>query len=183
MHQFLCVGLCSGRTLDRPTFSFPQLTKPAQSTSSQHLHPGNLDFHRFAFTLASLCEPSSQPFRKPLGRQSKAGLHESVRYRQRVIKVRRIREIAHTELVQPVQWATSSRSSDQHIHLKFLRIHERIRIAPPPFLAAQVPFTRRQLASRLTRPLNWFDPRRSRVIPPGFDSPCAARERGRVWSF
>src|SRR5258708_7136348 len=55
--------------------------------------------HRLALALAALREPRGQPIRKSLRRQPKTGFNFSVAYRQRIVELRGVGEIAHAELV------------------------------------------------------------------------------------
>src|SRR5262249_20697026 len=88
--------------------------------------PANFHLYRLPLTLAPLLEPCRQALREPLRRQSKARLDLPVRNRQRIVEVRRIREVAHTELIQPLQRASAPLPANQHVNAKFLRVHAEI---------------------------------------------------------
>src|SRR5262249_27676378 len=82
----------------------------------------NLD--RLPFTFAALREPRSQTLRKTPGRQAETRFQFSFANGQRIVKIGGVREISHRELVQPLQRARSPLASNQHIHLKLLRVHK-----------------------------------------------------------
>jgi len=68
-------------------------------------------------------EPRCQSFREAFRRKPKTRLDLSISNGQGVIKVRRIREIPHAELIQPFERASFRLSLNGYIHIEFLRVH------------------------------------------------------------
>jgi hypothetical protein len=158
----------------------------------ERLNPLRLDHHRLPFALPALRQPGGQPLRKTLRSQTKTRLYPPITHRQRIVKLRRIRKIPHTKLVQPLDWTGPPLSAYHHIHLKFLRIHGHrialvlesgglftLRLEGPPLFGANLATnsTRKgtcmhpRLASNLTLNLNWFVARASVPQPPFLDGP------------
>jgi len=81
------------------------------------------DLDGLAFAFPTLGEPGGQAFGKTLGGEAKAGFEASISDGQGVVKVGGVGEIAHGELIQPLERARPALAADQHIHLKFLRVH------------------------------------------------------------
>ena len=79
-----------------------------------------------ACTFSTLREPCAETFSKALGREAEACFQEAVGHRQRVVKIRRIGEIAHAELIKPFQRAGLALSANHQKHLKFLDVHNGI---------------------------------------------------------
>ena len=75
----------------------------------------NFNFYGLTLALAALREPGGQAFRKTLWRQLKARLNRSVGHRQRIVKLRGIREAAHAELVQPLKRAGTAFAADHYV--------------------------------------------------------------------
>src|SRR4030088_2105307 len=75
------------------------------------------------FTFSALREPRSKTLRKTLRSDSKAQLNRSFAYRQRVIELHGVGEVAHAELVQPLQRASSPLCPDHQFHSEFLCVH------------------------------------------------------------
>jgi thioredoxin 1 len=84
----------------------------------------NFDVYGLAFALTALREPSGQALGKPLRRQLKTRLDHSGGNRQRVVELHGIREIAHTELIQPLERAGAAFAADHDVYQKFLRVHD-----------------------------------------------------------
>lgn len=89
----------------------------------------HFDADRLPFPLASLRQPGGQALSKAFGRKVKSGLQAAVGNGKCVIELRGVREVAHAELVKPLERAGFALATNQYIHLKFLRVHEEI-IAP-----------------------------------------------------
>src|SRR5690348_4075693 len=90
-----------------------------------HFHPKRL----LPANLPPLLQPFAKRRRKSLRIHLQARLDFAVSHRQRVVKFRRARKIAHAERIQPLQRRRLPLLSRHHLHAKFLRIHERS-IAP-----------------------------------------------------
>ena len=86
------------------------------------------DLHDYRFTLSftALSEPCAQTLRKSLWRQAEAGLDPPVSHGQRVVEVRGICEIAHAELIEPIERAGAALAANHDIHFEFLRVHAAI---------------------------------------------------------
>jgi hypothetical protein len=93
--------------------------------SNTVIFTGNVrfDHYRLALAFATLCQPSGQPFGKAVRRNPKARFHFPVADRQRVVKLRGVREVTHTELIEPFQRARAALSANHDIHQKPLRVH------------------------------------------------------------
>ena len=81
------------------------------------------DQHRLAFAFAALREQCRKTFGETLRCQAVARFDLSVGDRQSVVKVCRVGEIAHAELVQPLERAGAPLAADHHINAKLLRVH------------------------------------------------------------
>jgi hypothetical protein len=76
------------------------------------------DLHNdwFALTFAPLREPRCQPFGKALRSQAKAGFDSAVCHRQGIVEIGGIREIAHAELIEPIEWAGAAFTANNDIY-------------------------------------------------------------------
>lgn len=72
---------------------------------------------------AALGEPSGQAFGKLLRSKAEAGFELSIGDGQSVIKISRIGEVAHAELVQPIQRARAPLATNYYVNQKLLRVH------------------------------------------------------------
>ena len=153
-------------------------------------------------TFAALRQPLGKTFGKTLRPKPETGFHEAVGNRKSIVKVGGIGEIAHAELVQPLQGAGFALATNQNIHVKFLCVHIGM-IAPqnPRQSPRETPFGAPELASRAASTLHCPDTRRKRTIlpvfavlsafpgPPGFGiSVCSADAKrpfsgGRLWKL
>ena len=84
-----------------------------------------MDFHveRMPSPFSALPQPSGKALRKALWRDPEAGLHLAFGNRQSIVKFRGIREITHTELIEPVQGTRLAFAVDQQFHFEPLRVH------------------------------------------------------------
>jgi hypothetical protein len=87
------------------------------------------DYDRPPLTFSALGKPRGQSLGKLLGRELIACFKAAICNRQRIVELRRVREISHAELVQPLERAGSSFTFDHDVHLKLLRVHG-ISLAP-----------------------------------------------------
>src|SRR6266849_4404330 len=85
-----------------------------------------------AFAFAALREPRGQAFGKALGRKSKTRFDLAFADRKRVVKVRGVGEIAHAELIEPIERAGAALAANHNIHFEFLGVHAAI-ITSRPF--------------------------------------------------
>src|SRR4029077_6355482 len=98
-------------------------TLPPASTAAILIGDARFDHHRLAFAFAALCQPSGHPFGNTLRGKPEARLPFSGANRQRVVKVRGVGEVAHAELVQPLQWTGAPLPAKHHVDQKLLRVH------------------------------------------------------------
>jgi hypothetical protein len=89
-----------------------------------------LHYDRLTLAFASLREPCPQTFGKALRRQAEAGFDLAIRQWKSVVEIRGIREIAHAELIEPIQRAGAALAANDYIHFKFLRVHASIITSP-----------------------------------------------------
>ena len=90
------------------------------------LFQGDLDDNGLPLAFAPLPEPHAQPLGKALWRQAETGLDLPIRHGQRVVKIRGIREIAHAELIEPIERAGAALAANDDIYFEFLCIHSAI---------------------------------------------------------
>jgi hypothetical protein len=93
------------------------------------LGDGDLDGDGLAFAFAALVEPGGEAFGEAFGCEAEAGFEMAVGGGEGVVEVGGVCEIAHAELVEPLEGAGSANASDGDVDGKFLGVHE-IRIAP-----------------------------------------------------
>jgi len=79
--------------------------------------------YRLTFAFATLREPCAQAFRKPFRSQTKASFNLAIGNGQSVIEFGGIGEIAHAELVEPLERARLGLTANHNIHVKFLCVH------------------------------------------------------------
>lgn len=80
--------------------------------------------HGLAFALATLRQPGGKAFGEPFGGEAEAGFDPAIRDRKRVVKVSRVGEIAHAELIEPIERAGAAFAANHHVDIEFLRVHE-----------------------------------------------------------
>src|SRR5580700_3046642 len=109
----------------RPRAHHPPVSFPARSGLCG-LFLGDLDDHGLPLAFAPLREPPAQPLGKALWRQAEAGFDLPIGYGQGVVKIRGIREIAHAELIEPIERAGAAPAANEDIYFEFLRVHPTI---------------------------------------------------------
>ena len=77
-----------------------------------------------ALAFAALGQPGGQAFGKFLWGETKTGFDFAVGQRQCIVKLGGVSEVAHAELVQPLQRAGPALAANHHIHREFLSVHE-----------------------------------------------------------
>ena len=82
--------------------------------------------YRFTLSFTALSEPCPETLRKTLWCKAEAGLYPAVSHGQRVVKVRGVCEIAHAELIEPIERAGAALAANHDIHFEFLRVHAAI---------------------------------------------------------
>jgi hypothetical protein len=90
--------------------------------------------HWLAFAFSSLREPSGQSLGKAFRSEPETGFHSALRDRQRVIKIRGVGKVAHAELIEPFERASSGVSPDDDLYFEFLRVHKAKEAGPKPRL-------------------------------------------------
>lgn len=88
-----------------------------------------MNAHGLAFTFAALGEPGGEAFGEAFWSEAEAGFQASVGDGESVVELGGVREVAHAELIEPVERAGFTLTVDEDIDLKFLGVH-RVRIAP-----------------------------------------------------
>ena len=79
-----------------------------------------------AFAFAALCEPSCEAFGKTSGGKAEAGLDAAIGDRERIVEIGGVGEIAHAELVEPVERTRLFLAEDDDIDRELLRVHASI---------------------------------------------------------
>jgi len=90
-----------------------------------NLFAGNLDCHGLAFALAALREPGGEAFREPFWTKAETGFDSAIAKGKGVVKVGGVGEIAHAELIEPVERASPSFAANHHVDIEFLGVHGR----------------------------------------------------------
>lgn len=86
----------------------------------------NFDEDRLALAFAALGEPGSETFRETLGREAIAGFDAPVGDGERIVEIGGVGEIAHAELIEPVEGAGLFISEDDDVDGELLRVHASI---------------------------------------------------------
>ena len=81
------------------------------------------NLHGLSFTFAPLRQPSGEAFGKTRRGQAETGFQAALGYRKRVVKVRRVGEIAHRELIKPFQGTWSALPADEDVDSESLGVH------------------------------------------------------------
>ena len=76
-----------------------------------------------AFAFAALREPGAKAFGEAFGSEAEAGFDFSVSDRKGVVKVGGVGEVAHAELIEPIERACAGFAADDDVHIKFLCVH------------------------------------------------------------
>jgi hypothetical protein len=85
-----------------------------------------LDEYRLAFAFATLGKPSRETFGKTFRSEAVAGFYAAIGDRKRVVKIGGIGEIAHAELVQPIEGTGFSLAANENVDGELLRVHASI---------------------------------------------------------
>ncbi len=86
----------------------------------------DFDEDGLAFALAALGEPGGEAFRKMLGSEAVACFDAAIGDGEGVVEISRVCEIAHTELIEPIERAGLSFASDADINGELLGVHASI---------------------------------------------------------
>jgi hypothetical protein len=79
-----------------------------------------------ALAFAALGEPSGETFRETGRSEAEAGFDAAIGDGERVVKVGGVGEVAHAELVEPIERAGFSVALNHDVHGKLLRVHASI---------------------------------------------------------
>ena len=79
---------------------------------------------RLAFAFAALREPRPQAFGEALRSEAVAGFDFAGSDGERVIKIGGVGEIAHAELIEPIEGTGASLTANHHVDFEFLCVHE-----------------------------------------------------------
>jgi len=90
----------------------------------------DFDENRLAFAFAALGEPGGEALGEALGSEAVAGFDAAVGDGERVVEVCGVGEIAHTELVEPIERARLFLAMDDDIDGELLRVHAPILASP-----------------------------------------------------
>jgi hypothetical protein len=108
-----------------------------------------------AVAFATLREPNGESFGKTIRTEAEAGFDFAFCDRKGVVKVGGVGEIAHAELIEPVERAGARFAADDDVDIEFLRVHERKIIAAAASRAADY-----EVRGRLTE---WARPTASSI--------------------
>ena len=76
-----------------------------------------------AFAFAALREPGAEAFGEAFWREAEADFDFSIGEGKGVVEVGGVGEVAHAELIEPIERAGASFAADNHVYIKFLCVH------------------------------------------------------------
>ncbi len=76
-----------------------------------------------AFAFAALCEPGGQALGEAFGSEVETGFDLAISDRKRVVEVGGVGEVAHAELIEPIERAGAGFAADDNVDGEFLRVH------------------------------------------------------------
>ncbi len=83
-----------------------------------------MDRHGLAFAFAALGEPGGEAFGEAFGSEAEAGFDFAVGDGERVVEVGGVGEIAHAELIEPIERAGAGFAANDDDYVEFLGVHE-----------------------------------------------------------
>ena len=86
----------------------------------------HFDMHGLTFALAALGKPVSEALGKTFGSETITGLDAAIGNRESVVEIGRVGEIAHAELVEPIERAGFSFAADEDVDRELLGVHASI---------------------------------------------------------
>jgi hypothetical protein len=104
--------------------SFQPATYPNMATI--RLEGFDFDEHGLAFAFAALGEPSGEAFGETFGSEAIASFDAAVGDGERVVEIGGVGEIAHAELVEPIERAGVFLAEDDDVDGELLRVHASI---------------------------------------------------------
>jgi hypothetical protein len=105
---------------------FLQITIPSKilfGKIPKKLFAGDLHKDGLAFAFASLIEPCAEPFGEVFWGEAEAGFELAVGDGKSIVKVGGVGEVAHAELIKPIERAGAGFAADDDVHVEFLRVH------------------------------------------------------------
>lgn len=100
--------------------------QPAAGFRKPALQLRHFDEDGLAFALAALGEPGGEAFGETLGGEAVAGLDAAVGDGESVVEIGGVGEIAHAELVEPIEGAGSFVTKNDDVDGELLRVHASI---------------------------------------------------------
>jgi len=94
--------------------------------AKQRLESFHFDVHRLTFAFAAFGQPVCEALGKTFGRETVAGFNAAVGERESIVKIGRVGEIAHAELVEPIERAGLSFAADEDVDRELLGVHTSI---------------------------------------------------------
>ena len=120
---------------------------PLQTPKSDKLiklERNDFDEDGLAFAFAALGEPCGEALSEASWGEAEAGFDAAVRDGERVVEIGGVGEIAHAELVEPVEWTRLFLAVDDDVDRELLRVHASI-------LALSFKLTRERGLAQLAR--------------------------------
>ncbi len=102
-----------------------------------------------AFALATLRQPGGKAFGEAFGSEAETGFDLAIGDGKGVVKVSRVCEIAHAELIEPIERAGARFSANDYIDVEFLGVHAEF--IAPYMLGEMVPLLCASLGSQERR--------------------------------
>ena len=90
----------------------------------ENLFASDLHCHGLAFAFAALGEPSGEALGEAFGSEVETGFDLAISDRKRVVKVGGVGEVAHAELIEPIERAGAAFAANYHVDMEFLCVHE-----------------------------------------------------------
>jgi hypothetical protein len=104
--------------------SFQAVAYP--NMAAMRLEGFDFDEHGLAFAFAALGEPSGEAFGETFGSEAIASFDAAVGDGERVVEIGGVGEIAHAELVEPIERAGVFLAEDDDVDGELLRVHASI---------------------------------------------------------
>src|SRR5690348_12105523 len=89
----------------------------------ENLFASDLHCYGLAFALAALREPGGEALGKTFRSEPETGFNLTISDGECVVKIGGVGEVAHAELIEPVERAGASLSANHHVDMEFLCVH------------------------------------------------------------
>ena len=109
-----------------PTTATEVRRQPAAGFRKPALQLRHFDEDGLAFALAALGEPGGEAFGETFGGEAVAGLDPAVSDGESVVEIGEVSEIAHAELVEPIERAGLFLAEDDDVDGELLGVHASI---------------------------------------------------------